>query len=180
MSKTTSGFTLLELLLVMAVIGILAAIGLMNFQAFRRSMALREAQLQVATSIERARGTSRRYSYYIQFKAELNVAGEYQFSNTAQSYVRDYENKTVTYPTVTSPAPITAALPQNIQISNVTTNNPVEFRMAGPFGRLQTAARITLCLKHTADPNLLARIDVLGVTGKVVTRGIQSNGATCP
>jgi type IV pilus assembly protein PilA len=177
--RRSAGLSLLEMLIVIAIIGIMAGIGLVNFQSFRRNLELREAQLQVATSIERARGLSRRYSFAFQFAAEKNASNKFQYSTTAQSFNRNYASKTETYTNVSDPAPSTVELPANITISNVSSTTPVSFRMFGPFGRMNSAARVTLCVRHASNPNLLARIDVLGVTGKVVARGIESN-PTCP
>ena len=57
-----SGFTLLEMLLVCAVITILLGIGVINYQRFRANLELRQAQQIFVQELNRARSDSRRLS----------------------------------------------------------------------------------------------------------------------
>lgn len=56
--RTTSGFTLLELLIVIGMIGVLSAIGFVSVSGLRRSLALDEASATLSQQIQRARTQS--------------------------------------------------------------------------------------------------------------------------
>jgi prepilin-type N-terminal cleavage/methylation domain-containing protein len=56
--KNTSGFTLLELLVVIGMIGVLGAIGFTSLSDLRRSLALDEASANLSQQIQRARTQS--------------------------------------------------------------------------------------------------------------------------
>ena len=56
------GFTLIEMLIVCAILAILLGIGLVNFQKFRTNLELRQAQQMLVQELNRARSDSRRLS----------------------------------------------------------------------------------------------------------------------
>jgi type IV pilus assembly protein PilA len=178
--KRHSGFTLLELLVVIAMIGVLAAIGFNSLTQFRAGQRLREAQLEFSQTVERARALSRRYSLFVRVTVTppANATGLYKYEMAAYSLTRNYTTGADSYVKQTDPAPIEVTLPDEMRISNITTTT--DLVLMGPFGRLNGAPRYSYCFQRRGDNNLLARVDVLGVTGKVVARGLQSNGATCP
>jgi type IV pilus assembly protein PilA len=178
--KRHSGFTLLELLIVIALIGVLAAVGFNAMTQFRAGQRLREAQLQFSQTVERARALSRRYSLFVRVTVTppANTTGSYKYEMAAYSLTRNYTTGADSYTKQTDPAPIEITLPDEMRISNITTTT--DLVLMGPFGRMNGAPRYSYCFQRKGDNNLLARVDVLGVTGKVVARGIQTNGTTCP
>jgi type IV pilus assembly protein PilA len=179
-----SGFTLLELLIVIAMIGILAAVGFNAMAQFRARQHLRESQLQFSQTVERARALSRRYSQFVKVTVMPPSSGTpdapYTYEMAAYTVTRNYTTGADdTYTKVTTdPAPVVVALPDDLRITNITANT--DLILMGPFGRLNSAPRHSYCFQRRGDNNLLARVDVLGVTGKVVARGVQTDGATCP
>ena len=56
--KNTSGFTLLELLIVIGMIGVISSIGFVSMTGLRRSLALDEAGANLSQQIQRARAQS--------------------------------------------------------------------------------------------------------------------------
>jgi prepilin-type N-terminal cleavage/methylation domain-containing protein len=86
-----SGFTLIEMMIVMAIIGILSATGFMGYQSAKRNAALRAAQREVATVIRLAQG----YALQGKTQGDITPCG-YGFKFTANNtYQIFYTNKLV-------------------------------------------------------------------------------------
>jgi type IV pilus assembly protein PilA len=68
------GFTLIEILIVLAVVGILLAIGSINLVAYQRRLNIEQATTQVATDLSRARMDARRTNQTIEFIANEDQA----------------------------------------------------------------------------------------------------------
>jgi len=62
MKALSRGFTLIEMLITLAVLGILTAIGVFNFQSFTAQQRVNEAQQVLAQTLNRARGEARKTS----------------------------------------------------------------------------------------------------------------------
>jgi hypothetical protein len=139
-------------------------------------------QVQFSQTVERARAVSRRYSLFVKVTVTppptATPTAPYTYRMAAYSLNRNYATGADTYTEQTDPAPIEITLPKEFRITNVTS--ATDLTLMGPFGRLNSAPRHTYCFQRRNDNSLLARVDVLGVTGKVVARGLQSNGTTCP
>jgi prepilin-type N-terminal cleavage/methylation domain-containing protein len=68
LNSKKAGFTLLELLIVIAVVGILATIGFVNLQSFIRVNRLKEAQFQISVAVNQTRDLVRRYGQRYSFR----------------------------------------------------------------------------------------------------------------
>lgn len=185
------GFTLLEILIVVAVLAVLAAIGLNTLSRFRESQKLREAQVQFSQTIERARSLSRRYSryYWIEVKPPVvSPAKNFSYRISPRSFSRDYVNGSTSYPEVpdsdtNKPPVVDLTLPAGISLYDVSGNKALDstqtIRIAGPFGRLDSASSSSFCLMIAGSSKASAEVQILGVTAKVVNRGIKYGNTPC-
>jgi prepilin-type N-terminal cleavage/methylation domain-containing protein len=174
-----AGFTLLELLIVIAIIGIMAALAFNSFAAYRQTQRLNQSRFEVVASIERIRQYTRRYnvSYTIVFNAD----------GTYVSTTKDSAGTALTElagPPVTVLPQISGTLPSDMSFvtkAQGTTENEVIY--AAPFGRVATAAKNCIGLKLNAlGRDFGTEIHIVGVTGKVLARSINQNQTTalCP
>lgn len=153
MRAGAEGFTLLEILVVLAIIGILAGIFGWNLIRSIRSAELREATAQVATDLRRARSQAQRGSANMQVKWSQNSDGE------ATAYSVNGSSR---------------ALPHNVRFTcssgcSAGAGNK-SFTYMAPYGEMDATGTV---LKFTSPANVLPlEIRVVGVTGKViVTQG---------
>jgi prepilin-type N-terminal cleavage/methylation domain-containing protein len=196
-SKTKNGFTLLEMLIVIAIIGIIAAIGFVNYNKTIKVQRLREAQGQFTQAIERARTLSRRYSQdyrlAISNKRYRIVPLVLVVTTTA-----GVTTSTITEDTASdAPPSITEEFANGVVMGTgtaagsrfgdlnkyndlVSTNPQAEqedrITISGPNGRIWLANEKCYVMQfdsNTTTPK--TAMTIVGVTGKVVSRGIFYN-----
>lgn len=112
------GLSLLELLIVLAVFGILAAIGVVALLHYRDTVALKQAAAQVATDLEHARSLARRTSVSQEFSA---ADGAHTYTISGQTYTLP---PGVTFAegqehiSFTAPYGTTSASPKSLELQN--------------------------------------------------------------
>jgi prepilin-type N-terminal cleavage/methylation domain-containing protein len=161
MKGARSGFTLLEMLVVIAILGILGALVANTMTGFRQTQRVREAQSQIVQAIERVRQHTRRY----------NIQYRITFDNTNRKYsavARDIKGTELT-----DLPKIEGQLPQGIVYSSLPSTT-IDF--TGPFGRVDATSKcFEVQLEGTTK---FGEIGIYGVTGRPVSRPIRDGGTT--
>jgi prepilin-type N-terminal cleavage/methylation domain-containing protein len=160
------GFSILEILISVSIIGVLAALGFSTFLGFRQTTEIQEAQTQFAQDLERVRQLARRYSVTYVMKTPSTT--EYQ----AYALKADKTEDT------TIPGLALKKLPNNavFEIKPAVGSEP---QYVGPFGRLDSAATATCYSIKIAASGRFAEIHLLGVTGRVTPRAVRTTGSPC-
>lgn len=136
------GFSLVELLIVIAIISIIAGVSTPLFLAARDKARVGEVSAQLAADLERARSSSRRgnqnasVSWTSSSKYSLTVAGK-----TTERTV---------------PTGIVVTLP---------STTTVEY--SAPFGEVTTLMNPSFTIALSGKPDIYETVKVFGVTGKV-------------
>jgi prepilin-type N-terminal cleavage/methylation domain-containing protein len=157
--RLTHGFTLLEVIVVVAVLGILFAIGGFYSVRYRDITALREAQFQLVKDFERARSYSKRYSY--DYKITIDVAGN--------KYDIAPKGGATGYPEIHS-KPVNKVKFISVALNGSASSADVVY--SAPLGRLDSK-NVRIQIGFVSGSTIKTNIDLIGVTGLVITRGIQ-------
>lgn len=143
--RAARGFTLLELLLVCAIIGILGAVGTLTLRGAIQSARLNEASTQLAADLKRARSGAQRFNQASSLTLAGSPATEYTVTVNGQTLRR--------------------ALPNGVRV----TADTQTITYGAPFGEIAGAAGLTLKVELGGMDDA-REIKVLGVTGKVYTQ----------
>lgn len=142
-ARGREGFTLLELLIVIVVVGILVSLGFSSFINAQRNAQLQEATAQFATDLQRARSTAQRY----------NRSANLVLGQDGSSYTLTLDG-----------APTVRQLPHAAQIQRVKGSGTVTY--SAPYGEVDAADRHFVISTPRTDTTRSVR--VIGVTGKVI------------
>lgn len=166
MKSRNQGFTIIEMLVVLAILGIITAIGIGTLNSGRDKRFVQEGQTAFAQSVERVRSLVRRFGY----DYKLTIAAD------NKSYVFKPQT-TSTAAAVTNSAPdVTGTMPATVTLklgtgSSFNLLNPIYL---APFGRLASGGAPICFEVLSTTTSLKSAIDLVGVTGKVVTRAIST------
>jgi len=137
-----SGFTLLELLIVTAIVGVVIAGSLGQYQNFRIRSIVQEAAQQIATDLEKERFASQRFNEERGLVVDTN--NPYQYSLNG----------------------ITKYLPSGIELTKAGRSKSVTFYP--PYGTTGASERTFLVSWKNRPERYYRFVRVVGVTGKVI------------
>jgi type IV pilus assembly protein PilA len=160
------GFSLVELLVVLAVLGIVVAIGTTTFLGFRQTTEIQEAQSQFAQDLERVRQFARRYS--------VNYIIKTPSTTTYEAYALKADGTQDT----TVPAITLRTLP-NQAVFNESPASGSEPTYTGPFGRADTGPTNDCYSVKIASSGKFAEIHLVGTTGRITPRAVRTTGSPC-
>lgn len=143
--RPAQGFTLIEVLIVMAVLGIVLAIAGNSLLGYLQSQQMREAARQVAGDLERVRSGAMRYNRDATFEI---------ISSTTYKMTVNGASQTVTLPSST----LLTSTPANAKLT-----------YSAPYSEL-SSAQATIVVKRVGSTKQTT-LRTVGVTGKVVQDG---------
>ncbi|AFZ67479.1 pilus assembly FimT family protein [Deinococcus peraridilitoris] len=146
MSRGQAAFTLQELLIVLAVVGILLALGVPNYLRWRASVSVMQGAQQLAHELGRQRGEVRRLG---ERRAVSVAAGAHpSFRAGDPSFWRIYD------------------LPAGVEVVSATTKT---LYFVPPYGTTDASAE-TFVVRWSRDASLRRTVRVTSVLGKVVLK----------
>ncbi|MCD0164465.1 Tfp pilus assembly protein FimT/FimU [Deinococcus sp. 12RED42] len=143
--RPAQGFTLIEVLIVMAVLGIVLAIAGNSLLGYLQSQQMREAARQVAGDLERVRSGAMRYNTEATFEIISATSYRMTVNGVAQ----------------------TITLPASTQITSTPANATLTY--SAPYSEL-TSAQASIVVKRTGSTKQTI-LRTVGVTGKVIQDG---------
>ena len=144
--RQARGFSLLELLLVCAIIGILSGVGILTLRSAIQTTRLNEGGAQFAADLQRARSGSQRFNRSSSLTLDGSPAIKYSLTINGQTMTR--------------------SLPANIQIK---AENAATVTYGAPFGEIAGATGLTFTVSLQGHSKT-RKVKVLGTTGKVYTQ----------
>ena len=140
--KRIQGFSLLELLIVVAIFGVVIAGSLGHYQNFRIQSLIRESSQQVATDLEKERFASERFNEERGLVVDLNNPNGYILNG------------------------VTKYLPKGVEMTKAGRSKSVTFYP--PYGTTGAAERTFLISWSNRPERYYRFVRVVGVTGKVI------------
>lgn len=148
-----SGFTIIEFLIVIAMIGILAGIGIPNYLTWRANTITREAAQQFARDVDRLRTEAKRENTM----KTISVA---EGGGTTYNWIDGDETGTVER---------TISLPAGTTITPQGTTTSFTFRP--PYGTIVAVpSRFDYVIQWQSDPSIRRTVRVLAIMGKVIVQ----------
>lgn len=151
-----TGFTLLELLIVLAIVGLLAALGLGGYLRWRASSAVTEGTQVFTQAVSAARTGAKR----------LNTCQEVRLTASSASpslTIRAYPDSTC----AGTPTTRVLSLPAGVTASLDSGANSLAFR--APYGSTD-ASPAQFRVSWSADPSITRLVRVTGIFGKVIVQ----------
>jgi len=145
-----SGFTLLEGLVVLAVLGVLMVLATPSYLRWRANTVTNEAALQFARDIERTRTEAKRRNTPMRIELASDTA--------AQGYLRI---------DLVSGARTSISLPPGVRLERLGASRGATF--SPPYGTTDAPLR-SFAVNWQNDASIVRTVRIVGVTGKVIVQ----------
>lgn len=146
------GFTLLEVLTVVAVIGILVAIGIPPYQGYLQRLTVQQGVQQLARDVDRARSQARR----------TNSCRVFTLAGTAAYQIQSYASPNCSG----TPTTETLNMPAGTLLNLKSAQGSASFRP--PYGLNFTAVPVDVTVASTVNANISRTLRITAVMGSVV------------
>lgn len=143
-----AGFTLVEILIVLAVMGIIMALATVNLQGLRERTQVRQAATDFAVLLRQARTLAQRYN------ANATVA----LTTTGYTLTQTRSSGTVTQ---------TYTIPTGIEAVATATGGETSITYRAPYGEVVSTG-LSITFRSKRSTNLSVLVGAVGLTGKVV------------
>jgi prepilin-type N-terminal cleavage/methylation domain-containing protein len=154
----SSGFSLIELIVVTTILGIIMGVSFVNLQSAQRRALVRQGAVEVSTLLLQARSEAQRYN--------ANATVSLNADNISYTLSQNRNNTTFTQ-TFRFPTSVTVILPTGQIARNIVYTAP-HGEVASAFAFCLRLGTQTVTCDTNASSNPRASVSVVGLTGKVV------------
>jgi len=140
------GFSLLEMLIVLAILGIMAGVGYASMRKMLARSQLDSAAAQVASDLRRARSFAQTKNFAAKWEKTSDTGYKLDLNGTVKTYT----------------------LPPGTKFVGVADGTTIEYRP--PYGEVKVNGSAIAAIKLTIanDNGMQTEVRVVGVTGKVI------------
>lgn len=142
-----AGFSLIELLIVIAILGILLALGIVNYTRSIRAAEVREGAALISSQLRQARSEAQKNS--VDMVMTWDAAGRYGIAPAGSTITLQ-------------------SLPNNLRLRCVTTCAGSSVRFSAPFGELANGTGTVWQVSSPQDGIRPYEVRLVGVTGKAM------------
>ncbi|GHG04438.1 pili assembly chaperone [Deinococcus piscis] len=142
-----AGFSLIEVLVVMAILGILLSMGIVNYIRNVQAAEVRDAAALITSQLRQARAQAQKDS--VDMKMSWNAAGQYGLGPASASSTMQ-------------------ALPKGVQLRCKTSCEGSSVTFGAPFGELRSATGTVFELVSPYEGIRSYEVRLVGVTGKAM------------
>lgn len=158
-----NGFTLIEMLLVIAIIGILAAIGLVNYARWRASSAVMEGAQQFAQAVNTARTGAKKANACWQIGVVATTATNTQYQ--IKQYAAACPASSSTTPAATQTR--TYSMPAGTRLVYSSGSSTISFRP--PYGTADSSPD-EFKVRWASNTAIERNVRLTGIFGKVIIK----------
>lgn len=152
------GMTLIELLVIMAILGILVSIVLFNYNRWRANSAVRQGAVEFTQAVDRTRTGAKR----------LNACQDLQLAATTDATTLKLDIYGTASCTGTPTSTATYAMPPGVTIS-LTSGGANSMKFVPPYGTT-SAAPMTFEVRWAANTAIKQPVRLTGVFGRVILK----------